>query len=84
VANILHSASSVHAPDLLEGAEQIADFLFEDPSRARSVYHLAKKEQLPVFRLGATLCARRSRLKAWIEEQENTARSPKPKSDSHD
>jgi hypothetical protein len=81
--NILHSANPAHAPDLLEGAGQIAAFLFEDPARTRSVYHLAKKEQLPVFRLGATLCARRSRLRAWIEDQENAAHSSKAKSDSN-
>lgn len=56
--------------DLLHGAEAIADFLFGDPEQRRKVYHLSQMGNLPVFRLGAILCARRSRLLAWIEQQE--------------
>jgi hypothetical protein len=61
------------APDVLEGAEAIAEYLLGDPSRKRSVYHLAKTRQLPVFRLGANLLARKSKLRAWIDEQETAA-----------
>ena len=55
--------------DLLRGAEEIAEYLFGDSAKRRSVYHLAQSRQLPVFKLGSMLCARRSTLLAWIEEQ---------------
>ena len=67
------------AADLLRGAEQIAEFLFGDPCERRKVYHLAETSRLPVFRLGAVLCARRSVLLEWVAHQEqrswNRARS---------
>jgi hypothetical protein len=56
--------------DLLQGADQIAHFLFGDPARRRRVYHLAENSRLPVFRIGALLCGRKSSLLAWIAEQE--------------
>jgi hypothetical protein len=56
--------------DLLQGANQIAHFLFGDPARRRRVYHLAENSRLPVFRIGALLCGRKSSLLAWIAEQE--------------
>ena len=58
------------AADLLRGADAIAEFLFGDRSQRRKVYHLAETSRLPVFRLGALLCARRSVLLNWIAEQE--------------
>ncbi len=58
------------ADDLLRGGDQIAEFVFGDPKQRRKVYHLAQNSQLPVFKLGATICARRSTLIAWIEAQE--------------
>jgi hypothetical protein len=58
------------ADDLLRGASAIAEFMFGDRRKRRQVYHLAQTGQLPVFKLGATLCARRSTLIAWIEAQE--------------
>jgi len=61
------------ADDLLRGADRIAEFLFGDPTERRTVYHLCEKSRLPVFRLGSVLCARKSTLKAWIEEQERRA-----------
>ncbi len=56
--------------DLLRGANEIAAFM--GLSR-RQIYHLVHTSELPVFRLGAILCARRSRLLAWIELQEAQA-----------
>ncbi len=56
--------------DLLQGAAAIAEFMFGDQNKRRQVYHLAQNTSLPVFKLGATLCARRSTLLAWIEAQE--------------
>ena len=60
-------------PDLLRGADQIADFMFGSPTERRKIYHLADTSNLPVFRLGALLCARRSTLMSWIESQECAA-----------
>jgi hypothetical protein len=62
------------ADDLLEGADKIAEFVFGDASKRRKVYHLASDaksgSKLPVFRLGNTICARRSTLLQWIAAQE--------------
>jgi hypothetical protein len=56
--------------DLLHGAEAIALFLFGSEKQRRKVYHLADNHGLPVFRMGATICGRKSTLLKWIEEQE--------------
>jgi len=63
------------AHDLLQGADAIAEFLFGDRNCRRRVYHLAtlKRNRLPVAHLGSKLCARRSTLMEWIEEQEARA-----------
>ncbi len=58
------------ADDILRGADQIAAFLFGDPKERRKVYHLVESSHLPHFRLGAIVCARKSRLIQWIEQQE--------------
>jgi hypothetical protein len=55
------------ASDILEGAESIAAFLGKDP---RQVYHMASRGQLPTFKLGSVLHARRSTLRQFIEERE--------------
>ncbi len=60
------------AGDVLRGADAIARFL-GFPRRA--VYHAAAKGSLPVFRMGETVCARRSTLLAWIATQESGARA---------
>ena len=53
--------------DLLYGAPAIASYLglTED-----AVYHLARLKRLPTFRMGRTICARRSTLAAKIAELE--------------
>jgi hypothetical protein len=61
------------ADDVLRGADQIAEFLFGDRGERRKVYHLVEKSCLPVFRFGSVLCARKSILMKWIEEQERRA-----------
>ena len=58
--------------DLLTGAEAIATLLGVKPRR---VYHLAETQRLPIFRIGSTLCARRSTLRRWIEDMEQAALS---------
>jgi hypothetical protein len=55
--------------DLLEGADAIAQFLFGDKTKRRRVYHLM--DRLPVFRLGNSVCARKSSLISMIKYQEN-------------
>ena len=61
---------TVNEIDLLTGADAIAAFM---GIKVRRVYHLAETQRLPVFRLGATLCARKSTLLSWIESMENQA-----------
>ncbi|MGU3284995.1 DNA-binding protein [Methylobacterium mesophilicum] len=63
------------AQDLMSGAGAIAQFMFGDDAEAnrRKVYHAADKLGLPCFKIGGTLCARRSTILSWIERQENAA-----------
>jgi len=62
------------ADDILRGADEIAEFIFgKSKSGRRKVYYLVECCRLPVFRLGAVLCARRSVLLKWISTQENRA-----------
>jgi excisionase family DNA binding protein len=56
--------------DLLSGAEAIAAYIGVKPRR---VYHLAEGRRIPVFRIGSTLCARRSTLLRWVEDMERAA-----------
>lgn len=58
------------AGDILHGADAIAAFLYGDKSHRRKVYNLVETARLPVFRLGVNICARKSVLLGWIEEQE--------------
>jgi hypothetical protein len=48
------------AGDILYGADAIAEFMFGTREARRSVYYLIGKESIPHFRIGATLCARKS------------------------
>lgn len=52
-----------HRADLLYGGPAIADYLglTED-----AVYHLARQKRIPTFRMGRTVCARRSTLAKHI------------------
>ena len=52
------------AKDLLRGAEEIAQFLYGDRER-RKIYHLVATSNLPVFKLGSMICARKSVLLKW-------------------
>jgi hypothetical protein len=61
--------------DIIMGARAIADFLFpDDPGALRLVYRLVSEvppeDQLPVFRLGTRLAARKSTLLQWIAKRE--------------
>ena len=54
------------AEDILQGAQAIADF---GGWSRRQVYHFVR-HGLPVFRMGSTVCARKSSILTWIELQE--------------
>lgn len=65
------------ARDLMLGAQPIADFLFADADpekRRRRLYYVAAQmkgaARPPIWKLGATLCARKSALVAWIAARE--------------
>ncbi|RWR08479.1 MerR family transcriptional regulator [Paenirhodobacter populi] len=52
-------------PDLLYGIGAIASHL---GVRARQALYLKEKGEIPTFKVGKTICARRSLLDAWLEE----------------
>lgn len=58
------------ANDMLTGGGEISRFVYGDESGRRKIYHLAKTTDIPVFKLGELLCARKSKLIAWIERLE--------------
>ena len=67
----MSDASNVEfSKDLLHGAAAIAEFLFGDRKYRRKVFYLAERSKLPIFRLRSQLCARKSSLLKFIEEQE--------------
>jgi hypothetical protein len=63
------------ADDLLRGANEIAMFIYgtDQDADCRRVYHAASKHGLPTFKLGGVICARKSTILAWIEDQERAA-----------
>lgn len=56
--------------DLLYGVPVIAEHL---RLRERQVYHLITKGNLPSFKIGGKVCARRSSLDQWLVDQEAAA-----------
>jgi excisionase family DNA binding protein len=60
---------TVSTPDLLYGAHAIADFLGVKRS---VVYHLVETRRLPHFKVGKTVCARRSKVLAAFDRLEET------------
>lgn len=58
--------------DVLRGADAVAAFLFGETGQRRSVYRLAAQNKLPLFRIGRSLCARRSVLITWMAAQEKS------------
>jgi hypothetical protein len=75
--SVQNSTATDLADDLLRGADEIAEFIFGARGSRRKVYYLAETSHLPVFRLGAVLCARRSVLLRWIAGQESRVRPPR-------
>ena len=60
--------------DLMIGADAISEFMFGDATEGnkRRVYHAADKLGLPCFKMGGSLCARRSTILRWIADKEST------------
>lgn len=59
--------------DVIRGAGRIAEMLYGHAKHRRRVYYLTETRQLPHFKLGATICARRSTILGWIHEQETAS-----------
>lgn len=58
------------ADDLLEGAQEIHDFVFGSRGNRRKTYYLIESKQIPTFRIGNRIYARKSTLLTWITQQE--------------
>lgn len=74
------TAAPALAGDLLEGAGQIAEFIFgeDSPITRRKVFYLASEapvtDRPPFFRLGRQKIAlRKSRFLSWVEQRERGA-----------
>lgn len=68
------------APDdpVIVGAENIAVVIYGEiegrrEGNIRRIYHAISKKELPTFRLGGRVHARRSTIMAWIAAQESAA-----------
>ncbi len=57
------------ASDLLRGAPAIAEFMFgkADAQNTKRVYDWKYARKLPTFKIGSTICARKSTLRRLIE-----------------
>lgn len=66
----IKKAPSDEAPDLLCGATEISEFLFRKPNARRRVYHLYEHHDLPAFKVGGSIFARRSTILKWIADKE--------------
>ena len=63
----------LNSADLLHGVPAIAAFMGLEERQAR---HLADTTNIPTFKIGGRICARRSSLRAWLAECEAKARTP--------
>lgn len=68
----MSDARGSDAPDLLYGLEAIGEHV---GLTARQVEHLVAKGEMPSFKLGRTVCARRSTLAKHFAAQEAAARA---------
>ena len=60
-------------PDLLWGVASIASYL---GVKRRVAYHLVETRRIPYFKVGRTVCARRSKLIAVLDEFEAQKTAP--------
>jgi hypothetical protein len=70
-------ANATGLPDdpVIVGAENIATVIYGEiegqrEGNIRRIYHAISKKELPTFKLGGRVHARRSTIFAWIENQE--------------
>ena len=71
-------ASGLSDEPVIVGAENIAMVIYGETEgqregNIRRIYHAISKNELPTFKLGGRVHARRSSIMAWIEEQERAA-----------
>lgn len=67
-------SDEILAGDLVVGAKSIARHLGVD---ARTVYYWASLNELPIFKIGASLCLRKSTMARWAKGREpSTADAP--------
>jgi hypothetical protein len=70
--NIALASPDQIAGDVLHGASEIAVYLYGDKKYRRRIYNLIEAGRLPHFRLGATICGRKSILLSWVAAQERS------------
>ena len=63
---------TLDSADLLYGFEAIGSFLGITPRQAK---HRAAAGDMPTFKLGHHVCARRASLREWLAEEEASARA---------
>jgi hypothetical protein len=68
------------ANELLHGVRPISEFVYgKAPDKkaaernVRRAYHAISKGDIPTFRIGGVICARKSTILQWIAEQERVA-----------
>jgi hypothetical protein len=68
------------ADDLLHGVRPISEFVYgkifdekEAERNVRRAYHAISKGDIPIFRIGGVICARKSSILERIAEQERIA-----------
>ena len=61
------------ADDLLVGARAISRFMFGTTKERRRVYWLVETGQIPTFRLGTAICARKSTILRDVARREVTS-----------
>ena len=63
--------SSFETSDILHGYKEVGAFLRMTP---KQIEHRVRAGEVPHFKLGRTVCARRSTLNAWLADQEAASR----------
>ncbi len=77
-ASAAKACSPPFSDDILEGADEIAEFVYGTRGKRRVIYNLIEKHGFPVFRLGAKIHARKSTILGWIAKQEGQAAGDGP------
>ncbi|MHC2020369.1 DNA-binding protein [Methylobacterium sp. CM6247] len=72
------NATGLSDDPVIVGAENIAIVIYGEnegqrEGNIRRIYHAISKKELPTFKLGGRVHARRSTILAWIESQERAA-----------